>query len=108
MASDLRALAGSQGAGRRRRPCPPWPWRGPAGDKGQRGPAPYAPFGQADDVPRLDEAADLVPHADGDAARLVRHLAGPHLVPVLGLGDSPCGEKRGSGGARRRRPPRPP
>lgn len=54
---------------------------------------PYAPFGEADDVPRLDEAADLVPHGDGDAARLVGHLAGPHLVPVLGLGDAPCGKE---------------
>lgn len=47
------------------------------------------PFGQADDVPGLDEAADLVPDGDGDAARLVGHLARPHLVPVLRLGDSP-------------------
>lgn len=69
---------------------------GRAGERGGGGP--YAPFGQTDDVPRLDEAADLVPHGDGDAARLVRHFAGPHLVPILRLGDSPCGEKRGSGG----------
>lgn len=47
------------------------------------------PFGEANDVPRLDEAANLVPHGNDDAARLVGHLAGPHLVPVLGLGDSP-------------------
>lgn len=70
------------------------------GDKGLPGPAgdgrgPYAPFGEADDVPRLDEAADLVPHGNGDAARLVGHLAGPHLVPVLGLGDAPCGGRKG-------------
>lgn len=76
------------------------------GDKGLPGPAgdgrgPYAPFGEADDVPRLDEAADLVPHGNGDAARLVGHLAGPHLVPVLGLGDAPCG-KEGREGERKR------
>lgn len=58
---------------------------------GSSPPGPYAPFGQADDVPGLDEAADLVPDGDGDAARLVGHLARPHLVPVLRLGDSPCG-----------------
>ena len=38
----------------------------------------------------MDEAAQLVPHGDGDAATFVGHLAGAHLMAVLGLGDPPC------------------
>ena len=52
------------------------------------------PSGEPDDVSSLDEAAQLVPHGDGDAATFVGHLAGAHLMAVLGLGDPPCVRER--------------
>lgn len=44
------------------------------------------PSGQPDNVPRLNEAAQLVPDRDGDASALVRYLAGTHLMAILRLG----------------------
>lgn len=48
-----------------------------------------SPSGQFDDVSRLNEAAQLIPHRDRDAAALVCHFAGSNLVAVLGFGHSP-------------------
>lgn len=50
----------------------------------------FVPSREADDVPGLDEAAQLIPHRDGDAAALIRHLARAHLVPVLCLRHPTC------------------
>lgn len=48
------------------------------------------PSRKANDVPWLDEAAQLIPHRDGDAAALIRHSARAHLVPVLCLRHPTC------------------
>ncbi len=50
----------------------------------------FIPSREANDVPGLDEAAQLIPHRDGDAAALIRHLARAHLVPVLCLRHPTC------------------
>lgn len=47
------------------------------------------PSGQLDDVSGLDEAAQLVPHRDGDAATLISHLTRPDLMAVFRFGNSP-------------------
>lgn len=46
------------------------------------------PFGEPDNVPRLDQVAHVVPDGDIDAARFVSHFAGPNFVTVLCLGHS--------------------
>ncbi len=52
------------------------------------------PSGQLDDVPGLNEAAELVPHRDGDAAALIRHFARAHLVTIFGFGYSSLWNKQ--------------
>lgn len=46
------------------------------------------PSGQLDDVPWLDEAAQLVPNRDGNAPALVCHLAWADLMTVFRFGYS--------------------
>ena len=46
------------------------------------------PFGEPDNIPRLDQVAHVIPDRDIDAASFVGHFAGPNLVPVLCLGHS--------------------
>lgn len=53
----------------------------------------FLPSGEFDNVTGLDETAQLVPHGDGDAAALVRHLARSHFMTVFGLGHSSCFNK---------------
>lgn len=43
------------------------------------------PSGQLDDVSWLDKTAQLVPNRDGNAAALVRHLAGANLMAIFRL-----------------------
>ena len=57
------------------------------------------PFGEPDNIPRLDQVAHIVPDGDIDAASFVCHFAGPNLVPVLCLGHSAWREQNnGVGG----------
>lgn len=44
------------------------------------------PSGEADDVPRLDQAAQLIPHGDGDTSAFIGDFTRPHFVSVLCLG----------------------
>lgn len=53
------------------------------------GPLSAIPSGQFDDVPWLDEAAQFVPHRNGDAAGLIRHLTRADLVSIFSFSHSP-------------------
>ena len=49
-----------------------------------------SPLSESDYVTGLDQSPHLIPNRDADAACLVGHLTGPHLMPILRLCHSSC------------------